>query len=400
MIDSPLPANELQRLTDLVDMDLDYSDLQSNLSDLAKLAAKIAGTEISLVNLIDSYTQWSVSGFGFQPEHMPREDSVCQYTIMGNDEFEIKDLSQDTRFHNKEYVTGDPRLRYYLGLPLKTKNGTNIGVLCVVDKEEKVVDPEKIELLKIVAKEIVRRLKSVKVVQGLHQKLRDLKETQKKVAHDIRGPLGGIVGLSQIITEQGESTSIGEIMEAFNLITKSGNSILELADEILTSDDIKERSESPLMDYEITLYTFKEKLEKLYRPQAVNKNIEFTVLTNSHTERVPFSKNKLLQIAGNLISNSMKFTPANGKISVLLDLKVNPTRLTIHVTDSGIGITQEKIDLILAGNTKSTEGTEGEKGYGFGLALVKHLIDSLGGRLEIQSNPNSGSTFIVSIPQK
>lgn len=77
----PMPEKEMERLLALTDFDLDYSNLQENFKDLTKLAAKVSGTDISLVNLIDSYTQWTVSSHGLLLEQMPREESVCQYTI-------------------------------------------------------------------------------------------------------------------------------------------------------------------------------------------------------------------------------------------------------------------------------------------------------------------------------
>ena len=60
----PMPSNEIDRLRRLSDFDLDYSDAQESLRDLTKLAAKIAGTSISLINLIDGFTQWSVANYG------------------------------------------------------------------------------------------------------------------------------------------------------------------------------------------------------------------------------------------------------------------------------------------------------------------------------------------------
>jgi signal transduction histidine kinase len=143
------------------------------------------------------------------------------------------------------------------------------------------------------------------------------------------------------------------------------------------------------------------KLEKLYKPQAVNKDIHFKVQTTLETEAVPFSKNKLLQIAGNLISNAMKFTPEGGDVIVDLNLIVNEQEktLVITVSDSGIGITESGIKSIMEGSSGTTSGTEGEQGYGFGLALVKHLIDGLNGSLSITSTPGHGAAFSVELPQ-
>ncbi|MBD1364223.1 GAF domain-containing sensor histidine kinase [Mucilaginibacter sp. ZT4R22] len=396
---NPIPENEMGRIISLSDYDLDYTSFQDTFKDLAKLAATVAGTSISLVNLIDSFTQWTVTNHGLDIDQMPREDSVCQYTIsVPEPHFEVEDLTSDDRFNDKFYVVDEPKLKYYFGIPLKTSEGHNLGALCVLDRDLKTLSPEKIELLKIIAGEIVNRLTAHKTIIGLKNKLHEANETKKKVAHDIRGPLGGIIGLAQVISEQGQENEIDEVLEFINLIQRSGRSLLELADEILSTDLPKARD---LKTDEFTLLVFKDKLEKLYTPQAKNKNIDFVINTSVNSDTIPFSKSKLLQITGNLISNAMKFTPVNGKITVDLGLKIEETQnlLQINVTDTGVGLSQDAINTILAGRATSTDGTSGEQGYGFGLALVKHLVDTLKGEMRIYSHPNQGANFEILLPQ-
>jgi signal transduction histidine kinase len=395
----PIPSNEMDRLLSLSGFDLDYAEHKDSFKDLAKLAAKVAGTEISLVNLIDSFTQWSISGHGLEVEQMPREDSVCQYTIINGEHFEVEDLRTDERFKNKFYVTDEPKLRYYYGIPLKTSDDHNIGALCVLDKNVKELTPEKVELLKIIADEIVSRLNDIKVIDKLKSKLSEAKETQKKVAHDIRGPLSGIIGLAQLIEQQGEDNQIEEVLEFINLIHKSGRSILELADEILSAD--KKDSKPALNSNEFNLLVFKDKLERLFIPQARNKNIRLEVSTSSESELIPFAKNKLLQITGNLISNAIKFTPQGGLVEIDLMLELDghtASTLQVRVSDNGVGINEAGIQKILKGNATSTGGTANEAGFGFGLALVKHLIDSLNGTANIYSKPGEGTVFEVRLP--
>jgi signal transduction histidine kinase len=392
----PIPENEYERVLNLSDFNLDYSNFQDNFKDLAKLAASVAGTPISLVNLIDSYTQWTISNYGLDLEQMPREDSVCQYTIKYDEKpFEIEDLSKDGRFKDKFYVKDDPSLRYYFGVPL-VSDGLNIGALCILDREVKKLSPEKEDLLRIIADEIVNRLKAYKAIEGLRNRVKEVQETQNKIVHDIRGPLGGIIGLTEIISEQGKENKIDEVLEFINLIHKSGKSILELADEILSADKNKSVA---INGNEMDMQSFKEKLEKLYIPQAKSKNIQFEVNIDPRAMGIPFPKNKLLQITGNLISNAIKFTPNGGKVSVGLDMDISNSKhnLNIKVQDSGDGISSEKIDSILNGNASSEQGTEGEKGYGFGLQLIKHLISGLNGKLNITSAPGEGSVFEVMI---
>lgn len=401
---APVPVNEMERLLGLSELDIDYSDHQITFQDLAKLAAKVTGTRISLVNLIDSLTQWTISNYGLDIEQMLREDSVCQYTIMESDHFEVGDLSADERFKDKFYVTGEPNVKYYYGIPLKTSDGLQIGALCVLDQERKTLDPEKIELLKIIADEIVARLKTHKVLENLKSRLLEARQTQKKVAHDIRGPLGGIVGLAQIIRDQGDQNRMDEVLEFINLIHKSGNSILDLAEEILDSHREKNAAAEPSRASNgqgFTLMIFKDKLEKLYGPQAKHKNIRFQVQTSPLTENIHFSKSKLLQITGNLISNSMKFTPSGGEVTVDLHLLIDQAKPVLHISvrDTGVGISEENIQAILSGNASSTGGTGGEQGFGFGLALVKHLVDNLGGKISITSEPGIGTNFEINLPQ-
>jgi signal transduction histidine kinase len=398
MQNPPIPKNEMDRILSLSDYDLDYSSFQENFKDLAKLAAKVAGTEISLINLIDSFTQWTITNHGLDIDQMPREESVCQYTIASPDgHFEVPDLTADNRFKDKFYVVDEPKVRYYFGIPLTTDDGHKLGALCMLDKDLKSLSPEKVELLKIIADEIVNRLNAHRLITGLKTKLHEANETKKKVAHDIRGPLGGIIGLAQVISEQGHENEIEEVLEFINLIQRSGRSLLELADEILTAD-------APRRDLkadEFNLLVFKDKLEKLYTPQAMNKKILFTVDTSVNSSTIPFAKNKLLQITGNLISNAIKFTPVNGKVTVGLSLKIAETQnlLQINVTDTGVGLSQQGIDTILNGEAKSTDGTGGEQGYGFGLALVKHLVDTLKGTMRIYSHPGNGANFEIVLPQ-
>ena len=396
----PIPHNEDERVWALTEFDIDYSDTSGLLKDLVELAAKIAGTKISLVNLIDTYTQWTVANFGLPLDQMKREDSVCQYTIVQDGGFEVKSLSTDERFKDKFYVVDDPNLEYYFGIPLATQDGHNLGALCVLDTTAKTLSPEKVELLKIVAKEVVNRLSTIKYIQNLKSKVVEVKENNKKVAHDIRGPLSGIIGLAQMVTEHGQSQKLDDILEIMKLIQRAGNSLLDLATEILNAEDQQARGIVKADDF--TLKAFKDKLEKLYSPQAANKQIDLSFHIKVGQEEKPIPKNKLLQIAGNLITNAIKFTDQNGNIQVDLNIHSitgSGQSLEIVVADSGIGLHAEDINAILKGVKASSSGTTGEKGYGFGLSLVKRLIDELHGTLDIQSEIGKGTKFIVTLPQ-
>ncbi len=397
----PIPGNEMERLLSLSGLDLDYSLLEKSLEDLTRLAAGIAGTAISLVNLIDSYTQWSVSRFGLAIDQIPREDSVCQYTILEDQYMEVPNLAADERFKNKSYVTSEPMLQYYFGVPLKTEEGRHIGALCVLDKKAKLLDPAKAELLKLVAKEIVVRLTTEKNIEMLNQKLTDMTETQKRLAHDIRGPIGGMIGLAQLFNSPDCDTNPEEIAEVFSMIESGGQSILTLAEDIL--NQAKENAgDAGINNDQYNLPSFKQAIEKLYQPMAKNKNILLIVKAGVENSRILFSKKKLMQVCGNLISNAIKFTPAGGTVTATLQLDTHKweNRLRICVEDTGVGMSAKAVADIMCGIAASTDGTGGEHGYGLGLSLVKHLVDDLDGTMQVYATPGAGTKFEISLPQK
>ena len=387
---------ELKRVKSLSEFDLEYDKLQPEFEHLTRLAASIAGTDISAVNLIDTYTQWSVSHFGMAIIQMPRGESVCNYTIQQEDYLEIPRLDLDERFMEMDFVTGEKALRYYLGLPLITINGARIGTLCVVDKDEKHLSEEKIDQLKIIAKEIVELLQLKKELNKTRKEANDAIQTKNKIVHDIRGPLNGIIGLTELALD-GESNP-EEIMEFMQMIQEAGTNMRELTEDILNEAE----NSTEFKNNYFTLSTLAIRLEALYAPQARYKNVKICFLFNEEIEDIQFSRKKLLQIVGNLISNAIKFTDKGGEVIVNLgiDAKMPEQKLLIEVKDTGIGITIERLEEFRMGTPVSTKGTIGEKGFGLGLNLVFDLVQTLNGTMNISSKIGYGTNIKVGIPIK
>jgi signal transduction histidine kinase len=388
-------VNELDRLIELSDLNWDYTSLDVELDDLTRLAASICGAEMSLVNLIDRYTQWTVARHGTEIRHMPREDSVCQFTIENETPLELKGLKQDSRFKDKSYVCGCPNLNYYYGVPLTTKNGARIGALCVLDKYDLELNEDQTKLLEHVAHLVIRRMETIKRARQLQEQLNEARKSKRKVGHDVRGPISGILGLTDLLKEELMEQKLSEVDEMLTLIERSGESLLELADSILSED-----GHSP-EDY--TCEILAKKLSQLYAPQAVSKGIDFSVEHNDSSEYPDhFPPKALLQIGGNLINNALKFTPEGGRVSVRIEVEKKGDELSqylaIVVADNGVGMSEERIDEIMRGRAESEVGTEGERGYGLGLPLVRQLVENEKGTVHLQSKEGEGCRFTVRLP--
>lgn len=397
---SSLHESELERLLALSNLGIDYYEPKQGLNFLTELAAKICGTEISLVNLIDSFTQWSVSSFGIEINQMPREDSVCQYTIQteSNEGLEVGDLSVDERFKDKFYVKDAPNLRYYMGVPLTSPEGYNLGALCVMDSQMKHLSEDVKDVLRMIARQIVDRLRVNNLVANLKNKLKESELSQKKLAHDIRGPIGGIIGLADLILDEEVVPNSNEIMEYSEMIKQSSLSLIDLSKDILTKEfDGISLLSCDLKEGETNLLKLKETISHLLAPQVKVKNINFSVILNHENQFESFSKLYVLQILGNLLSNSIKFTKAGGEIVVLMNLKRNELDLLLElrVEDNGKGMSSSKVGEILDEGTSTDEGTRGETGFGLGLRLVKQLVNQQNGSMEIDSTLGEGTKFII-----
>ncbi len=401
-----MPANEMERIIQLAELDIDYVEIWKTLTGLARLASHIAGTELSQINLIDFSTQWTISNDDLPLRQMPREDSICQYTIMTDDFFEVRDLSEDDRFKDKYYVKDGSLPHYYLGVPLQTNEGFRIGTLCVMDKAGKIISTEKKELLRIIANEIVTRLTAAKVIRGLRNRIKEANVNQRKVAHDIRGPIGGIINLAQLISTQGEDNKMEDVLSYINLIQKSGSSVLELADKILAAEKQPAGMDSIgrfIGDDQVSsLVSLQEKLLQLYLPQAIRKRIRFDVRPDGQNNTIPLNSNQLLQIAGNLISNAIISTPEEGIVTVELGShpvgKQNQVTISV-ISDNGTGMVPSPDGLVASGNTVYNGAVQDEERNNLKLSLVKYLVESLHGNMQVYTEPGKGSRIDIILLQ-
>lgn len=130
-----VPADERERLAELAALDVLDTAAEESFDSLARLAAYICGTPISLVSLIDAERQWFKARVGLSVTETPREISFCGHAIIDPDRiFIVADASKDERFRENPLVTGDPDIRFYAGMPLKTGEGSAVGTLCVIDR--------------------------------------------------------------------------------------------------------------------------------------------------------------------------------------------------------------------------------------------------------------------------
>jgi signal transduction histidine kinase len=136
---------------------------------------------------------------------------------------------------------------------------------------------------------------------------------------------------------------------------------------------------------------------KLYQSRASQKNITIEFGRPSKKIEARISKEKVNRAIGNLLSNAIKFSHQNNVINVVLAQTKSAALIT--VSDKGLGIPQADREIIFDKFTKAKRpGTEGEKPVGLGMSIVKQIVEAHGGRIWLESEVGSGTTFYIELP--
>ena len=391
------PANESERQAKLEEYDIVDTLPENEFDSLVELAAMITGTPVSLMNLLTNDRQWSKATYGTEVQSMPRSGSICQYTILGESNFEVEDLTEDNRFLHMPYVQEEPNFRYYHGYPLRTSDGYNIGALCVLDTEPKKLTKDQQRGLQTIAVEIMARLE-LRIKQKQLQELnREKDQLLRAVNHDIKSPLNGIVSSANYLMNVWEGDK-NELDKILSMIDLSGRKLINYTSELVTN--AMKQGESKLILDEVEIRDLAKDLIDIYKPLANAKGINIsTHFSTPGTFQLDSEKFKL--IISNLMSNALKFCRDGDNIT--LDMKISGTddkELHIHLSDTGIGIPSEFLPTIFnKEKEQQRQGTQGEISTGLGLPIVKKYVDLHSGSIRVESIEGMGTTFHITIPE-
>lgn len=150
--------HEARRLASLHRYNVLDTPAEDGFDRITRLAQQLLQVPIALISLVDENRQWFKSKRGLDVSETPREISFCTHAIKGDEAFLVRDALEDERFRENPLVTGEPHIRFYLGIPLKMSDGFRIGTLCAIDREPRIVTTEQFNALYDLARLTVDQL--------------------------------------------------------------------------------------------------------------------------------------------------------------------------------------------------------------------------------------------------
>lgn len=238
-----------------------------------------------------------------------------------------------------------------------------------------------------------------KLLEKQKSELNQLNKTKDKmfliIGHDLRGPIGNLKSLIEMLLEDEEVAKDKGLMETFSIFMKSVQSVSDLLENLLLWAK-SQRNEIVFTPENISLNTVVNRNIQLFRTIADHKNITLNSELKDNYD-VYVDKNMLMTVFRNVISNAIKFTSGEGAIDIQVEKDDNFYKVAIK--DSGIGFSDEVAQKIFdKKNFYTTAGTNNEAGSGLGLLLSKEFIEINGGKIWAESQPEEGAIFYFTLP--
>ncbi len=213
------------------------------------------------------------------------------------------------------------------------------------------------------------------------------------MSHELRTPINGVYGMCTLLLDSALDDEQRELVETMHT---SVTHLLTLLNDILDISKV-EAGDLTLEHVPFDIHILLGELRKLFTPVAQARGLDLLVLAEPNIPPcIMGDPARLLQVAQNLVSNALKFT-SKGNVSV--NVARYDAELTISVTDTGIGIPDDKLNMIFDKFTQAdTSITRKYGGTGLGLAISRELVQMMGGKMHVSSAIGQGSTFSFTLP--
>ncbi len=378
-------------------------DLQEVLDRLTESTREAMGVRACSIRLLDETgTRLRIaSASGLSPEYLQKGDLILEENplarrVLAGEILYVQDVLNDDRLQYP-LEAAEAGIRSTLTAPLIGRRGP-LGIIRVYCNRIQRFNRDDADFLQAVANH-----GSVAIENAMaYQALQNLDEMKRKfvlmVTHELRSPVGVVRSLLRTLVGGYAGPLTDTQKDMLSRALRRADFLQTLIDDLLDMASSKSGLHSPQPTGPVALVPLLERIVERYRVPAAEKCLTLTLQTpaTSHAE-VRANPEELDRAFNNLISNAVKYTPAGGQVTVSLAEMNHQWRIIIQ--DTGIGIPEEALphlfeEFYRAPNAKA----EVKEGTGLGLVITRDIITRYGGRIEVQSRLNVGTTFTVWLP--
>ncbi|MCB9452963.1 MAG: GAF domain-containing sensor histidine kinase [Anaerolineaceae bacterium] len=397
----------LQRLAEIslvLNSTLELPDLLGYLMDAA---ARITGSEAASVLLWDKTTrelrfaatttdQTDINLIG-QP--VPLEGSIAGVIMQRQTPMQVDDTLSDPRHYTKTDQDNQFQTRSLLGVPMVSRTDV-IGVLEVVNKHQLPWTEDDRDYLSVLAAQAAVAIESAQLVEALRKANRELSEIDALknqfialASHELRTPLAVVLGYASFLSESAE----GETGDHVKKLMAAGLQLRDIIEDLTNLRYLQQnvaelqRGDIPLTDI---IYDACKDANTLIDAKGHTLSLDLP----TRSIRLYVDQVRLEMALANIINNAARFTPENGKITIKAEKRSD--EVWISITDTGIGLEPEHLDLIFNQFYQvESPMTRTYGGLGIGLSIARAMVEAHSGRIWATSpGLNQGTTITIALP--
>ncbi len=367
-------------------------DLDVLLERIVRAAAEISSSEAASILLYDDVTRrlyFQVATNIDEPTMrglvVPLEGSIAGWIVTNRKAVRTTEAHEDPRFFGMvDQMTGHPT-QSLLGVPLITKNKV-VGVLEALNKERGQFTDGDESMLSVLGAQAAVAIENARLFQQ--------SDLISEFVHELRTPLASLSTATYLLlrpemSREQQEQIINNIHSETLRLNSLASSFLDLA-----------RLESGRVQFHKTSFSAVDLLyecKDIMSSKAEEERIKILIESPEALPSLEADRDKVKQVVLNLLSNAIKYNRPDGR--VILKAEASATEICISIQDTGVGIPNEAIPHLFEKFYRVRENEGKASGTGLGLSICRQIVQGHGGRIEVQSQVGSGTTFTVRLPR-